>query len=69
MGAFNYKSLNEMETVLKNGRFDLVLGLEFKQGGEMVIIHIKPANYENPFIEIIKKLVSLHKKRLEINVH
>ena len=69
VGAFNFKSLNEMETVLKNGRFDLVLGLEFKQGGEMVIIHIKPANYENPFIEIIKKLVSLHKKRLEINVH
>ena len=69
VGAFNYKSLDELENVLKNGRFDLVLGLEFKQDGEKVIIHIKSTSHKNPFIEVIKHLVSLHKKRLEIKIH
>ena len=68
IGAFRFRKLEELDSVMKEGKFDLVLGLEFKSN-DKVLIHLKTINKENPFIEILKKLVDSFKLRLEVKVY
>jgi len=69
IGAFVYKNQKELESVLTRGKFDLVLGLEFRKEQRKTVIHLKAIEHANPFIEIIRKLAEPFKTRLEIEIH
>lgn len=68
VGAFCYKEERELKKVLEEGKFDYVLGIEFKEKGKEIILHLISNVSENLFIKILEQIISPF-KGLKIKIH
>ncbi len=69
IGAFCYSKEEELSKVLNEGKFDSVIGIEFVDNGEKVILHVVSKPGRELFLEVLKESSEKFKKRLEIQIH
>ena len=69
VGAFVYKSLEEMKTEIKEGKLDFIFAFEFKSDGTASIVHLLLSDEGKFLSSIFSNIVSQFSSALKIKIY